>query len=210
MNRFVELTASLATFIEQKQRAGFNLIVLLALIAVIVHFLSPKDQLEKNEALKQVLLFGGILFILHFMLTVVTSLGQVANSDPFYLANVFGLSIGGYWLSYTLQVKAKKDGKPVLHTKAYRELEDIEVWLDAKGQQGFLLDSASPDYFGFNFIQTDCPYQYKTAYYPSSKMKEMAAFVEKNERDGWEFVRTGLSNGYVNPKKTIGLNTVAI
>ncbi|WP_283808977.1 hypothetical protein [Vagococcus allomyrinae] len=34
--------------------------------------------------------------------------------------------------------------------------------------------------------------------------------MKKNERVGWEFVRTGLSNGYANPKKTLGLNTVAI
>lgn len=75
--------------------------------------------------------------------------------------------------------RQKKTGKPVFHTKADRRLEAVEAWLNAKGQQGFLLDSAFPDYFGFNFIQTDCPYQYKTADYPSSEVKEMKAFVKK-------------------------------
>ncbi|MBP1042250.1 hypothetical protein I6N95_14620 [Vagococcus sp. BWB3-3] len=110
MNRLVKLTESLLTFMEQNHRTGFNLLVLLALITVIVHFLSPKNQLEKSEALKQVLLFGGILFILHFLIMIVASLGVVTNNNQFYLANVFGLCIGGYWLLYTLQVKAKKDG----------------------------------------------------------------------------------------------------
>lgn len=156
-------------------------------------------------------MFGGLLIILQFVIGVVASLGQKDGTGNSTLANIFGLCLIGYWLLYTIQVKAKKHGKPVFHTKAYRQLDEIEAWLDNKGQQGFLLDSGSPDFFGFNLIQTDRTYHYKTAYYPSTKAKEMRAFVAQNQLDGWEFVRAGLSNTYANqPEKTIGLSAIAI
>lgn len=206
-----QLTESFFTFFDLHQQVIFNLIVLVALISVIGHFLSPKHHQEKNEALKQVVLFGGMLLVLQFTITVVTSLGQVTNSGRSTLANVFALCLAIYWLLYTMQVKAKKDGKPAFRTKVYRQLAELEAWLDEKGKQGILLESGSPDYFSFHLIQTDCVYHYKAAYFPSSNIKEMRAFVAENQREGWEFVRASLSSTYADqPEKTIGLNSIAI
>lgn len=211
MTKLVELTESFLTILEGHKVAALNLTVLVALIGVIVHFISPKNQHQKNEALKQVGLFGGALLLFNFVLTVVGSLGQVTHSQESSLAKTLAICLVAYCLLYNWHVQTKAQGKPVSYTKPYRELAEIERWLDDKGQEGFLCESATPDFFSFYLSQTTTPYQYKTAYYPSAKPKERRAFVEKHELDGWVFVGTSHSETYhKDPKKTIGNSMVAI